>query len=82
MNPLHWKPKHLAEWAVTMVAGGGAGMIFGWLVSPFSKLWAADTGTLFLAWLHYPSGYWPWVVGGAIFGGLAYYSADLLTGAN
>ena len=37
-------------------------------------------GTLFLAWLHYPQSYWPWVAAGAATAGLAYYSADLLTG--
>jgi hypothetical protein len=82
LNPIHWKREHLAAWAVTIVAGGATGMIFGWLVSPFSHLWGADTGTLFLAWLHYPASYCPWVAGGAICGGVAYYSADLLTGAN
>ena len=33
------------------------------------------------AWLHYPVAYWPYVGAGAVTFGLAYYAADLLTGA-
>jgi len=36
---------------------------------------------MFLAWLHYPMAYWPWFVFGALVAGLAFYAADLLTGA-
>jgi len=36
---------------------------------------------MFLAWLHYPMAYWPWFVFGAVVAGLAFYAADLLTGA-
>lgn len=82
MNPLHWKRQHQIAWIITFAAGGLLGMIFGWLVSPFSHVWGADTATMFLAWLHYPAGYWPWVAIGAVTGGMAYYSGDLLTGAN
>ena len=82
MNPLHWKREHQLIWALVMVAGGLAGLIFGWLVSPFSRVQGADTGMMFIAWAHNPVGYWPWVAIGAVTAGLAYYSADLLTGAN
>ena len=34
-----------------------------------------------IAWLHFPAGYLPFLIAGAVTGGLAYYSADLLTGA-
>ena len=81
MNPLHWKREHQIAWAITMLAGAAAGMILGWFASPFSHLWGANTGFLFLAWLHYPVTYWPWLLGGAIAGGLTYYASDLLTGA-
>ena len=81
LNPLNWQHRHKIAWAVTMLAGGCAGMILGWFASPFSQMWGADTGVLFLAWLHYPVTYWPWVLGGAIAGGLTYYAGDLLTGA-
>ena len=33
------------------------------------------------AWLHYPEAYLPYVAASAITAGLAYYAADLLTGA-
>ena len=82
MNPLHWKKQHQLAWLVTMVAGGLAGLIFGWLVSPFSRVPGDEMGVLFIAWAHNPVGYWPWVAIGAVTGGLAYYSADLLTGAD
>ncbi len=81
MNPLHWKPEHQLAWAVTILAGGVMGLIFGWLTSPFSRAGQAEA-MLFVAWLHYPLAYWPWVAGGAVIAGLAYYSGDLLTGAD
>lgn len=80
MNPLHWKTQHQLAWLVVIAAGGVAGLIFGWLVSPFSH--AADTAIMFTAWIHNPMAYWPWVAIGAVTAGLAYYSADLLTGAD
>ena len=81
LNPLNWKSEHQAIWAVLIVLGGVAGSLFGWLVSPFSRSQPADMGILFLAWLHYPVAYWPWAAAGAVTAGLAYYSADLLTGS-
>jgi hypothetical protein len=36
---------------------------------------------LFLAWLHYPIAYWPWLGIGAVIAGLSFYSANLLTGS-
>ena len=41
----------------------------------------ADTMTMALAWLRYPGAWWPWSLAGAVTAGLAYYAADLLTGA-
>ena len=81
LNPLHWKRRHLATWALLMTLGAAGGLVFGWFLSPFSKLRAADPATALLAWLHYPAAYWPYVAAGAITAGLAYYSADLLTGS-
>jgi hypothetical protein len=81
MNPLTWKWQHLVTWALLIVLGGLVGMIFGWFVSPFSHSQGAQTQTMFFAWLHYPLAYWPYIAAGAITFGLAYYSADLLTGA-
>jgi len=80
LNPINWKWQHLVTWAVIIVLGAIAGLFFSWALSPFSHL-QGDKETLFLAWLHYPAAYWPFVGAGAITAGLAYYSADLLTGA-
>jgi len=82
LNPGTWKRSHLLVWALLVILGGIAGMIFGWLVSPFAAL-APQTGatTMLAAWLHYPQAYWPFIIGGALVAGLAYYAADLLTGA-
>lgn len=80
MNPLHWKRAHQIALFVSMTAGGVIGLIFAWMVSPFSHLGQVD-GVVLLAWLHFPVSYLPFVIVGAVTGGLAYYSADLLTGA-
>lgn len=81
MNPLHWKHSHQIAWGVSIAAGGVIGLIFAWLVSPFSHAGQVDWAVL-IAWLHFPLAYWPFVVAGAVTAGLAYYSADLLTGSN
>jgi hypothetical protein len=81
MNPLHWKKQHQLAWAISILAGGVGGLIFAWLVSPFSRAGQVDA-LLLLAWLHFPLAYLPFVAAGAVTAGLAYYSADLLTGAN
>jgi hypothetical protein len=81
MNPLAWKRVHLLAWAITILAGALAGMIVGWLSSSLSQVQGADTGTMLMAWLHYPEAWWPFAAIGAVTGGLAYYSGDLLTGA-
>jgi hypothetical protein len=80
LNPLTWQHRHLVTWAALIVAGAGAGLVFAWFVSPFSRLRSLDL-TLILGWLHYPQSYLPYVAAGAITAGLAYYAADLLTGA-
>ena len=80
LNPLTWQHRHLVTWAALIVAGAGAGLVFAWFLSPFSRLGGLDP-TLILGWLHYPQSYLPYVAAGAITAGLAYYAADLLTGA-
>ncbi len=76
LNPLLWKRQHLVIWALLMMLGAAAGLAFGWALSPFPA-----TTPMFFAWLHYPNGYWPYVLAGAGIAGGAYYSGDLLTGA-
>jgi hypothetical protein len=80
LNPLNWKKRHLVIWAATTAVGGLAGLIFGWLASPFSRSQGPNTAAMFFTWLHYPTAYLPWAAVGAVIAGLAYYSADLLTG--
>lgn len=81
MNPLNWKKEHLITWAALIIAGGAAGVIFGWLESPSSRGQSDNTGAMLLVYLPYPASYWPWAATGAVLAGLAYYSADLLTDA-
>lgn len=80
LNPLTWKGRHLAIWALLMLIGAAAGLVFGWFLTPLSRL-PAGGQSLFVAWLHYPAAYWPYMAAGAVTAGLAYYAADLLTGA-
>jgi hypothetical protein len=81
MNPLTWKSQHLVTWALLILLGGAAGMVFGWVVSPFSHSQGAEIWVMFFAWLHYPLAYLPYIIVGAVTTGMAYYAADLLTGA-
>jgi hypothetical protein len=79
MNPLHWKRWHLVAWVAVTLTGAAAGMVLGWLRSPFSQ--NAPDGGLFGAWLHYPMAYGPWLGFGALVAGLSFYSVNLLTGS-
>ena len=81
LNPLTWKRRHLMTWAALVLVGGVVGLVFGWAVSPFSRVQQGDAQAMIVAWLHYPEAYWPYVAAGAVTAGLAYYAADLLTGA-
>jgi hypothetical protein len=81
LNPLTWKRRHLVTWAALVVLGGAVGVVFGWVISPFSRVQQGDAQVMIVAWLHYPEAYWPYVAAGAVTAGLAYYAADLLTGA-
>ena len=80
LNPLVWKRRHLVTWAGLILLGGALGLVFAWVVSPFSRV-QGDAPVMFVAWLHYPLAYWPYLAVGAVTAGLAYYAADLLTGA-
>jgi len=79
LNPLTWKHAHLAAWLVVSLSGGLFATMLGYIRSPFGQ--SDSQGVMFLAWLHYPMAYWPWFVFGALVAGLAFYAADLLTGA-
>ena len=68
-----------AAWVVVSLSGGLFATLLGYIRSPFGQAPAQDA--MFLAWLHYPMAYWPWFVFGAVVAGLAFYAADLLTGA-
>jgi len=79
LNPLNWKHAHLVAWVCVSLSGGIMATILGYIRSPFGQAQPQDV--MFFAWLHYPMAYWPWFVFGAVVAGLAYYAADLLTGA-
>ena len=79
LNPLHWKHAHLVAWAFVSLSGGLLAAVLGYIRSPFGQAQPQDV--MFFAWLHYPMAYWPWFVFGAVAAGLAFYAADLLTGA-
>ena len=81
LNPLTWQRRHLVIWALLIAAGGVGGLVFGWFLSPFTKLGRVDDAAMILAWLRYPKSYLIYVAAGAITAGLAYYAGDLLTGA-
>lgn len=68
-------------WAALVFVGGAVGLVFAWAVSPFSHIQQANAQDMIVAWLHYPEAIWPYVAVGAVAFGLAYYAADLLTGA-
>jgi hypothetical protein len=80
LNPLTWQRRHLVTWAMLSVAGAAGGLVFAWFRSPFSRIGGLDP-TLILGWLHYPQTYLPYMAAGAITAAMAYYAADLLTGA-
>jgi len=79
LNPLTWKHAHIVAWLAVCLSGGLFATLLGYIRSPFGQ--AGDQETMFFAWLHYPMAYWPWFVFGAVVAGLAFYAADLLTGA-
>ena len=79
LNPLHWKHAHLVAWAIVCLSGGLLAAMLGYVRSPFGQ--AENQSMMFFAWLHYPMAYGPWFLFGALVAGLAYYAADLLTGA-
>ena len=71
LNPLTWKRRHLVTWAGVVFAGGAIGLVFGWVVSPFSRVQQGGLQAMTVAWLHYPEAYLPYVAAGAITAGLA-----------
>ena len=81
LDPRTWQRRHLITWAALIVLGAAVGLVFGWFVSPFSRIPQGDAQTLIITWLHYPEAYWPYMTVGAVTFGFAYYAADLLTGA-
>jgi hypothetical protein len=77
LNPLTWQHRHLVTWALLIAAGGVGGLVFGWFVSRLG----ADRTEFLVVWLRYPGAWWPYMLAGAATAGMAYYAADLLTGA-
>jgi hypothetical protein len=80
LNPLTWRRRHYVGWSMWIILDALAGLAVGWYASPF-RIQSDDLAAMILAWLHYPGMWWRYVLAGAVTGGLAYYSMDLLTGA-
>jgi len=58
MNPLHWKRERQHAWIVISLTGAIAGLLFGFIHSPFFAILQAWPA--FGAWLSFPGSYWPW----------------------
>jgi hypothetical protein len=74
-----WGIKQWVGLAAVCVAGALCGLAISWLTSPFHRLcthsvsgeWS-DCSRVLGMWLHYPSGYWVTVLGGATVLGVAF----------
>jgi len=80
MNPLRWSHEHQHAWIVITVTGAIAGLLFGFIHSPFFAL--LQTWPAFLAWLSLPGSYWPWPTLGFLITGLTFYAVQLLRHSN
>jgi len=80
MNPLHWKREHQHAWIVISVTGAIAGLLFGFIHSPFFAI--LQTWSAFGAWLSFPGSYWLWPTLGFLITGVTFYAVQLLRHSN
>lgn len=80
MNPLHWKREHRHAWVVISLTGAIAGLLFGFIHSPFFTI--LQTWQAFVAWLWFPGSYWAWPVFGFLVTGTIFYAVQLLRRSN
>ena len=80
MNPLHWKREHRHAWVVISLTGAIAGLLFGFIHSPFFTI--LQTWQAFAAWLAFPKSYWPWPVFGFLVTGATFSAVQLFRRSN
>jgi hypothetical protein len=80
MNPFDWKPEHRHAWVVISLTGAVAGLLFGFIHSPFFTI--LQTWQAFAAWLSFPGSNWPWPVFGFLVTGAMFYGVQLLRRSN
>jgi hypothetical protein len=79
-NPLHWQREHLIAWAVVCAFGAVAGLLLGFIDSPFFLTSQPSQG--FAVWLSSPQSHWQWPLCGILISGLVFYAAQLLRKTN
>lgn len=83
MNPLTWRREHQVAWLAVIALGALAGVFWEWALLPISHTpQFLPPGTVFVAWIQRPNGYWPWAAFGGAIAGLAFYAAQLLRLSN
>jgi hypothetical protein len=85
-NPMHWTREHQFAWAIMSVIGAGAGLLLGFMHSPFFSMLQtgplSQTGQAFIVWLSIPNSYWLWSLFGFLITGLAFYAVQLFRTSN
>jgi membrane protease YdiL (CAAX protease family) len=79
-NPLRWKREHQIAWAIVCAFGAVAGLLLGFIHSPFFLTSQPSQG--FAVWLSSPQSYWPWPLFGVLISELIFYAAQLLRKEN
>jgi hypothetical protein len=79
LNPFRWRREHQIAGVIVCLLGGAAGVFFAWMASPYR---GAAAGIFiytspFLWWLGNAHFYWPQMIFGSVFAGLAFYALEL-----
>ena len=79
-NPMRWKREHLVAWAVVSIVGAGAGLLLGFIHSPYFSM--SQTRHTFGMWLSLPDSYWRWPLICFLVTGFVFYAAQLFRSRN